>query len=142
MPAIGSIQLYAPDTYPTKRAEIRAYTIAAFRVSQQSDQLSLVAMPKAIVDFLIKGRAIGYWNEKRWLTETPDGYRLTAEGLVICQSALAEQLPTHNTTARNVEYWVNQFRHNTKLPRSAAFGPNHSLERTRTGLALRPQLKR
>lgn len=115
------IQLFAPAVYPTARTELRAYTIAAFRVAQRSEQLSLIAMPKPIVDFLVKGRAVGYWQEKGWLTEQQDGYHLSAEGLVVCQSALAEQLPTHNTSATNVEYWVSQFLNNTTLPRSAQF---------------------
>jgi hypothetical protein len=50
-----SLQLFAPETYPTKPTEIRAYTIAAFRVAQTSNQLSLVAMQKSIVGFLVKG---------------------------------------------------------------------------------------
>lgn len=130
MTVTASLQLYAPETYPTRRAEIRAYTVAAFRVAQGSDQLSLVAMPKAIVDFLVKGRAIGYWKEKGWLSEGTDGYRLSAEGLVLCQSALAQQLPTHNTTAGDVQYWVDQFLQNSRLPRSATIvvnTPSHLL---------------
>ncbi len=116
-----STTYYAPDLYPTKRTEIRAYTIAAFRVAQRSNQLSLVPMPKALVDFLIKERAVSYWKMKQWLEEDSECYRLSAGGLVVCQSALAAQLPTHNTTARNTEYWVTQFQQNTQLPRTATF---------------------
>jgi hypothetical protein len=112
---------YAPNLYPTNRTEIRAYTIAAFRVAQRSDQLSLVPMPKALVDFLIKERAVSYWKMKQWLEEDNQCYRLSADGLVVCQSALAAQLPTHNTTARSTEYWVAQFQQNTQLPRTATF---------------------
>lgn len=114
-------RLFAPARYPTARAEIRAYTIAAFRIAQGSDQLSLVAMPKNVIAFLVKGRAIGYWQEKGWLEEEAVAYRLTPEGLVVCQSALAQQLPSHNTRATNVAFWVNQFQTNSSLPRSELF---------------------
>lgn len=116
------VQLFAPSVYPTARVEIRAYTIAAFRVAQNSDQLSLVPMPKPKIDFLIKGRAIGYWKEKGWLAEGAGNYHLTTVGLVVCQSALAEQLLTHNTNAASIQFWVNEFRFNSSLPRSARFG--------------------
>jgi hypothetical protein len=118
---LTTLQLFAPDTYPTKRAEVRAYTIAAFRVAQSSDQLALVLMSKQLIDFLVKGRAIGYWKDQGWLEEAEANYRLTAAGLVTCQSALANQLATHNTSAADVSFWVTQFRHNTDLPRHASF---------------------
>lgn len=121
MPPNTPLQLFAPATYPTARAELRAYTVAAFRVAQGSDQLSLIAMSKPIVDFLVKKRAIGYWKEKGWLEESEVGYRLSPAGLVLCQSALAAQLPTHNTTANQVGYWVDQFMNNTQLSRTAVF---------------------
>jgi hypothetical protein len=115
------IQLFAPDVYPTGRTELRAYTVAAFRIAQGSDQLSLVAMAKPVLDFLVKARALGYWVEKSRLIREDACYRLTPEGLVICQSALAQQLPTHNTTATQVGYWVHQFRWNNELPRGGSF---------------------
>ena len=114
-------QLFAPALYPSARFELRAYTIAAFRVAQRSEQLSLIIMPKGIIDFLIKGRAIGYWKKKGWLIELPDGYHLSAEGLVLCQSALADQLSTHNTSAASVEFWEREFRTNSSLPRTTRF---------------------
>lgn len=115
------IQLFAPELYPTSKAELRAYTIAAFRVAQRSEQLSLIAMPKPIIDFLMKDSAVKYWKTKEWLTEESDGYHLSAAGLVVCQSALAGELPTHNTNVTNVEYWLGQFLNNTALPRSGQF---------------------
>lgn len=116
-----TIELYTPETYPTKQSEIRAYTVAAFRTAQASDQLSLIPMRKDVINFLVKRRALGYWKEKGWLEEGNDSYRLTAAGLVICQSALANQLPSHNTSAAEVGYWVDQFRSNRALPRRGSF---------------------
>jgi hypothetical protein len=117
----NTLQLFAPLVYPTARIEVRAYTIAAFRVAQASDQLSLIAMFKPIIDFLIKGSAVNYWIRKGWLLEGDNAYHLTPQGLVICQSALANQLPTHNTNTENVWFWVTQFTTNSSLPRHENF---------------------
>ncbi|MNP43146.1 hypothetical protein D3C76_1369470 [compost metagenome] len=126
LPQNGSImsqplQLFAPDVFPSAHSELRAYTVAAFRVAQGSDQLSLVAMSKPVLDFLVKRRALGYWVGQNRLIQEGQSYRLTADGLVVCQSALAEQLSTHNTTADQVAYWVNEFCSNSELPRTAIF---------------------
>lgn len=116
-----NLTLFAPDTYPTSRHDIRAYTIAAFRIAQARDQLCLIPMAKPVLDFLVRPRALGYWIEKDWLSKDETSYRLTAQGLVVCQSALAEQLSTHNTTAAQVELWVEEFRNNSGLPRTGSF---------------------
>jgi hypothetical protein len=113
-----ALRLFAPKDYPTKHAERRAYTIAAFRIAQESDQLSLVSMPKPVITFFMKDTATQYWMKKGWLHERDDAFHLSGEGLVICQSALAEQLASHNTDAATVQYWVQQFTSNTSLPRS------------------------
>jgi hypothetical protein len=115
---VRSLQLFAPIDYPKRRIEIRAYTIASFRVAQRSDQLSLIAMPKLIIEFLMKESAIRYWKGKGWLLEGEHNYKLSQLGLVICQSALATQLPSHNTNAESVAYWEYQFQQNTLLPRN------------------------
>lgn len=116
-----TLQLFAPDVFPSAPAEVRAYTVAAFRIAQRSDQLSLIAMSKPLLEFLLKKRALGYWIQKSRLIEVDLGYRLTDQGLVICQSALADQLATHNTTADRVAYWENEFRRNSQLPRAETF---------------------
>lgn len=116
-----TLQLFAPDVFPSSPGEQRAYIIAAFRIAQRSDQLSLIAMSKTLLEFLLKKRALGYWIQKGWLIEVDQGYRLTDQGLVICQSALADQLATHNTTADRVAYWENEFRRNSQLPRAETF---------------------
>ena len=122
MPPIPT-QLFAPEIYPKARKEMRAYTIAAFRVAQSSEQLSLIPMSKTIISFLLKERATGYWKENEWLIEHENSFNLSASGLVICQNALAEQLTTHNTSTEHVEFWVDQFFNNTSLPRKFTTTP-------------------
>lgn len=117
----SSIRLFAPTIYPTVRTQVRAYTIGAFRVAQNSEQLSLVPMRKDVLEFLVKERALGYWVEKGWLESDSGTYRLTKDGLVTCQSALATQLQTHNTDASTVAYWVDQFQSNSNFPRHETF---------------------
>lgn len=117
----STLQLFAPDVFPSSPGEKRAYIIAAFRIAQRSDELSLITMSKPLLVFLLKKRALGYWIQKGWLIEEEDGYHLTARGLDVCQSALADQLATHNTTADQVTYWVNEFRSNSQLPRAETF---------------------
>jgi hypothetical protein len=111
------VTLYAPDIYPRKHAEIRAYTVAAFRVAQGSDQLSLVAMRKELLRFLVKDRALRYWTTMGWLRERDGSVSLTAEGLAQCQQALAGQLASHNTGAGHIAFWIREFTLNAALPR-------------------------
>lgn len=114
------VKFYAPDDFPEKQAEIRAYTIAAFRVAQSgavpSDApLAPVDMQRNLVDFLIKGRAIDYWKKQRWLQGTGMTYRLTEEGLAICAKAPAAAGTPPGPT--DVGYWETQFRENAALGR-------------------------
>ena len=116
-----NLQLFAPEAFPTAHSEVRAYTIAAFRVAQASDQLSLIAMSKPLLEFLVKKRALGYWLSRGRLIQEVHGYRLTVRGIFDCQCALSLQLPTHNTTASQVAFWVNEFCSNAELKRTATF---------------------
>ena len=114
------VKFYAPEDFPEKQAEIRAYTIAAFRVAQSgavpSDApLAPVDMQRNLVDFLIKGRAIDYWKKQRWLQGTGMTYRLTEEGLAICAKAPAAAGATPGPA--DVGYWETQFRENATLGR-------------------------
>lgn len=114
------VKFYAPEEFPEKQAEIRAYTIAAFRVAQsaalRSDApLALVDMQRNLVDFLIKGRAIDYWKKQRWLQSTGMAYRLTEEGLAICAKTPAAAAAASGPA--DVGYWEMQFRENAALAR-------------------------
>ena len=120
MPLTQPVRFYAPEDFPDKQAEIRAYTIAAFRVAQSGaaeagEPLSLADMQRNLVDFLIKGRALDYWKKQHWLQSTGMTYRLTEQGLAICQKAAAPASPSAGPA--DVSYWEKQFRENAALPR-------------------------
>lgn len=117
------VKFYAPEDFPEKQAEIRAYTVAAFRVAQSgiaasAAPLAAVDMQRNLVDFLIKGRAIDYWKKQRWLQGDGMTYRLTEEGLAICaKSPTAAPAAPATAGATDVAYWEQQFRANAALPR-------------------------
>ena len=114
------VKLFAPEAFPQKQAEIRAYTVAAFRVAQwlrTGDSLSLLDMPKKVVDFLIKGRALDYWKRQQWLQATPTSYRLTEPGLAICLKPAAEGA----SGPADIGWWETQFRGNEGWPRRKTF---------------------
>jgi hypothetical protein len=56
-----TLPLFAPEVFPVAHSEVRAYIIAAFRVAQASDQMSLIAMSKPPLEFLVRRCALGYW---------------------------------------------------------------------------------
>jgi hypothetical protein len=114
------VKFYAPEDFPEKQAEIRAYTVAAFRVAQSglaasAEPLAPVDMQRNLVDFLIKGRAIDYWKKQRWLQGDGMTYRLTEEGLAICAKSPLTASGTPGPA--DVAYWDSQFRSNSSLPR-------------------------
>ena len=118
------VKFYAPEDFPEKQAEIRAYTVAAFRVAQSgaapsAEPLAPVYMQRNLVDFLIKGRAIDYWKKQRWLQGDGMTYRLTEEGLAICaKSPSTGAMPAGAAPGpTDVAYWEQQFRENAALPR-------------------------
>jgi len=120
------VKLFAPADFPQKQAEIRAYTVAAFRIASVASvasvgggggDLSLLDMPKKIVDFLIKGRALDYWKKQQWLQATPTSYRLTEAGLEICRKADG----VASAGAADAGWWEGQFVANTQWPRYKTF---------------------
>jgi hypothetical protein len=117
------VKFFAPEAFPEKQAEIRAYTVAAFRVAQSgaapsSEPLAAVDMQRNIVDFFIKGRAIDYWKKQRWLQGDGMTYRLTEEGLAICaKNPIAAGGAPAEAGPADVFYWEKQFRENAALER-------------------------
>jgi hypothetical protein len=114
------VKFFAPEDFPEKQAEIRAYTVAAFRVAQSGAAtseapLAAVDMQRNLVDFLIKGRAIDYWKKQRWLQGDGMTYRLTEEGLAICAKSPTAAPAAPGPT--DVAWWEQQFRANASLPR-------------------------
>lgn len=113
--------LYAPDNYPSKKKEIRAYTVAAFQVAQRTDQLSLVPMRRDMVRFLIKDRAFGYWKTNGWLQDEGMHAVLLPSGLEVCRQAMANQQAGFSADPCEISYWTRQFTMNSALPRIGTF---------------------
>ena len=62
-----------------RNAEMRAMTIAAFRIAQNNTQLSQLEMNLGLLKFLMANSdsAIGHWIAKAWLSASTDFARLT-----------------------------------------------------------------
>lgn len=125
MPEILAIQpqtiVYSASQYPRSAAEVesmgltggrnkevRALTIAAFRVAQNNTQLSTRTMDRELLLFLVAGSttALSYWAKEGRLTESAAGYALTPAGLAECQNTLLGQAGGYSTTEEAVQEWV------------------------------------
>jgi len=105
---LQELDLYSIDKYPTKKDELRAMTIAGFRVIQNSRQLDKRKMQTNVMRFLLSPKAISYWKSQGWLT--PKGrteiVSLTNEGLSVCSESLHDNAAT-NTTEYLITRWEN-----------------------------------
>ncbi|MCS6134161.1 hypothetical protein G3496_04365 [Shewanella baltica] len=119
-PLQNDVTLHRSNSYPTSNAhaeemgltgtknkEVRALTIAAFRVAQNNSQLSTVIMNRDLLLFLLANSdtALKYWIEKRRLIEVLGGYRLTPDGLTECQNTLLGLSGAYSTTEQKVQEW-------------------------------------
>lgn len=118
-----SVVLHAANRYPSSNAEaaamglsgsrnseMRAMTIAAFRVAQNNHQLSEVPMNGELVLFLCGGSvtAINYWESRGRLVQSENSIVLTPEGLAECQNTLLGRSGAYSTTEGNVSEWVQR----------------------------------
>jgi hypothetical protein len=127
MPAILRIStqntLYAATQYPRSTAEaeamglnggrnkeMRALTIAAFRLAQNNSQLSTRSMNGELLLHLLAGStsALGHWVRKGRLSPVSGGYALTPEGLAECQNTLLGLAGAYSTTEVKVQEWVTR----------------------------------
>lgn len=127
MPAILRIStqntLYSATQYPRSTAEaeamglnggrnkeMRALTIAAFRLAQNSTQLSMRGMNGELLLYLLAGStsALGHWVGKGRLSLEAGSYALTPEGLAECQNTLLGQAGAYSTTEAKVQEWVTR----------------------------------
>ena len=114
---------YAANRYPSsnveahemglsgkRNAEMRAMTIAAFRVCQNESDINGQEMDADLLHFLLAGSdtAIYHWAAKGRLTVTDSGYSLTQEGLDECRRSLAGEARGYNTSEGKVQEWVNR----------------------------------
>jgi hypothetical protein len=113
--------LFAPSQYPRSNAEceamgltgrrneeIRALTIAAFRVAQNNEQLSTRAMNRVLLLHLVADSttALNHWISKARLSQSAAGYQLTPTGLMECQNTLLGLAGNYNSTEEKVQEWV------------------------------------
>lgn len=94
----------------TRNKEMRALTIAAFRVAQNNTQLSTRNMDGDLLLYLITGStsALGHWIDKGRLSPVSGGYALTPVGLAECQNTLLGLAGAYSTTETKVQEWVNR----------------------------------
>ena len=115
--------VFAAEQYPRSNAEaaamglegsrnkeMRALTIAAFRISQNNSQLSTRPMNGALLLHLMAGStsALNHWTSKNRLASVPSGYALTPTGLTECQNTLLGLSGGYSTTEEKVQEWVTR----------------------------------
>lgn len=122
----ASNTLFAASQYPRSASEVRAMgligarneemralTIAAFRVAQNNSQLSTRSMNAELLLFLVAGStsALNHWVSKGRLSKNPSAYSLTPVGLAECQNTLLGLSGTYSTTEAKVQEWVRRLVH-------------------------------
>jgi hypothetical protein len=118
--------LHAAPRYPTstseagdmglagkRNAEMRAMTIAAFRVAQNNEHISTRTMDANLLLFLLAGSTttIDYWQKVNRLVRSEDGFRLTPAGLTECQDSLLGRVGAYSTSEEAVQTWVQRMLH-------------------------------
>lgn len=91
-----------------RNAEIRAITIAAFRIAQNNTQLSQRPMQAELLEFLLArgSSAVPHWRGKSRLEPIGQGYQLTPLGIAECQNTLLGLSGNYSTTEAKVQDWV------------------------------------
>ena len=122
----SSVVLYSANSYPksnaeareiglsgTRNQEMRAMTLAAFRVAQNNDQLSQRMMANELLSFLLAGSssAINHWIRMGRLTREGEWLRLEERGLAECQNTLLGSAGAYSTTEAKVMEWVQRLLH-------------------------------
>jgi hypothetical protein len=119
----GQVTLFGATCYPRSNSEaqamgldggrneeMRALTIAAFRVAQNNMQLSMRNMQGGLLLHLLAGSrsALNHWMTKGRLSSISDSYVLTPEGLAECQNTLLGLAGAYSTTEEKVQEWVTR----------------------------------
>ena len=144
MPAIfllaATNTLYAAQSYPrsneetaamglggSRNKEMRALTIAAFRVAQNNSQLSTRPMNAGLLLHLLaeSTTALSYWKEKGRLVQVESGFALTPVGLAECQNTLLGRAGAYSTTEANVQEWVTRMIHGDGVAQRVRAFPQH-----------------
>lgn len=119
----GTVTLNAAAKYPrsnqeatemglagNRNSEMRAMTIAAFRVSQNNSQLSDVTMDARVLLFLIanSSSALNHWIKQKRLEKHNTGYRLTSAGIEECKNSIMGNTGGYNTSEEKVSEWTSR----------------------------------
>ena len=114
---------FATNRYPTsnneatfmgltgkRNEEMRAMTIAAFRVAQNETYIDDRIMDGNLLYFLVgnSDTAIDYWIREGRLDEGEGGYYLTQLGLEECARSLNGVTRGYNVSEGKVREWVNR----------------------------------
>ena len=112
---------YSANRYPTSNAdaqemglsgskneEMRAMTIAAFRLALNDVELNQAEMDKQLLVFLLAGSttAINHWKKNGRLLDTENGIRLTEAGIEECAKSLGGEARGYNTSEAKVDEWM------------------------------------
>lgn len=115
--------LHAADRYPTSNAEaiamglsgskneeVRAMTIAAFRLAQNNTDLSSCMMDASLLKYLMADSesAIRHWVKQGRMESTVSGVRLSQEGINECFSSIEGSTRGYNTSELKVQEWINR----------------------------------
>jgi hypothetical protein len=118
-----SLMLHSADRYPgsndeasamglsgSRNKEMRAMTIAAFRVAQNNHQVSEAFMNTDLLLFLCANSvtAVNYWKSKGRLIQSGNNMALTPDGLAECQNTLLGRAGAYSTTEEKVSEWVER----------------------------------
>jgi hypothetical protein len=118
-----SVILHSANQYPSsndeasamglngsRNKEMRAMTIAAFRVAQNNHQLSEAPMNAELLLFLSADSvtAVNYWKSKGRLIRSGNNVALTPDGLAECQNTLLGRAGAYSTTEEKVSEWVER----------------------------------
>ena len=118
-----NIALHSAERYPRsnvevqcmglsggRNAEMRAMTIAAFRIAQDNTQLSQQCMNADLLEFLVANSTsvINHWLRATRLERYGETYELTSAGLAECQNTLLGLSGNYNTSELKVQAWLNR----------------------------------
>lgn len=130
----SSVVLYSANSYPrsnveaqeigltgTRNQEMRAMTLAAFRIAQNNDQLSQQPMAAELLSFLLacSTSAINHWIRTGRLTRDEEWFRLEERGLAECQNTLLGLAGSYSTTEAKVLGWVERLLHGDDVAHSS-----------------------
>ena len=133
------VTFFSADRYPTSnkeaeymglpgkyRSEMRAMTIAAFRVAQNSSVINDELMDSSLLYFLLadSDTAVNYWKREGRLEEGEGGFYLTPEGLKACDDSLNNRAAGgYNTSEAMVNQWTNRILSGDRIARRRLDAP-------------------